>query len=102
MAIIRYTLVDGQHPSGLSVKNQWRNPVDGTFIGIGSGVGTELSIDELKTHAKSLKSIFNMRYQEWDNEVQALASPIPTVDRAATDAEIESDVDNWCREMGIS
>ena len=52
MAIIRYTLVDGQHPSGLSVKNQWRNPVDGTYIGIGSGVCTELSIDELKTHAK--------------------------------------------------
>ena len=49
-----------------------------------------------------LKSIFNMRHQEWDNEVEVLASRTPTVDRAATDAEIESDVDNWCREMGIS
>ena len=102
MAIIKYTLVNRQAPLGLSVKGQWHNPVDGTYIGIGSGVGTELSVDELKTYVKSLKSIVNMRHLEWDNEVPALASPEPTVDRPITDAEIESGVDDWCTEMGIS
>ena len=43
-----------------------------------------------------------MRHQEWDNEVEVLASRTPTVDREATDSDIESDVDNWCTAMGIS
>ncbi len=102
MAIIKYTLVDGRVPSGLSSHGDFRNPVDKTYIGIGSGVGTELSIDELKTYVKSLKSVVDMRHLEWDNEVEALASPEPTVNRPPTDSEIEAGVDAWCTEMGIS
>ena len=102
MAIIKYTHVNGKKPSGLTSGGYWYHPVDRTYIATGSGVGTELSVDELKTYAKSLKSVAQIRHLEWDNEVQALASPIPTVDREATDSEIEAGVDAWCREMGIS
>ena len=102
MAIIKYTHVNGKKPSGLTSGGYWRHPVDKTYIGVGSGIGTELSIDELKTYVKSLKSVTNIRHLEWDNRVEALASPIPTVDRPATDSEIEANVDAWCTEMGVS
>ena len=102
MAIIKYTHVNGKKPSGLTSAGYWRHPVDKTFIAVGSGVGTELSVDELKTYVKSLKSITDIRHIEWDNGVAALSSQTPTVDRAATDAEIEASVDAWCTEMGIS
>ena len=99
MAIIKYSYVNGIKPEGITSAGYWYQPVGRTYIGIGSGVGTELSIDELKTYAKSLT---NIRHLEWDNEVEALASRTPTVDRPATDSEIEADVDAWCTEMGIS
>ena len=98
MAIIKYTHVNGKKPSGLTSAGYWRHPVDKTFIAIGSGVGTELSIDELKTYIKSI----NIRHREWDNGVEARSSRTPTVDRPATDSEIEADVDVWCTDMGIS
>ena len=99
MAIIKYTLVNGRTPSGLSSRGDWRNPVEDTFIGVGSGLGTELSIAELKTYVKSLT---NIRHMEWDNEIQALASDEPILDRPATDAELETAVDAWCTARGIS
>ena len=99
MAIIKYTYVNGIKPEGITSAGYWVNPVGRTYIGIGSGVGTELSIDELKTYAKSLT---NIRHLEWDNGVEARSSRTPTVDRPATDSEIEADVDAWCTEMGIS
>ena len=102
MAIIKYTLVDGRVPSGLSSSGDFHSPVDETYIGIGSGVGTEISIDELKTWLKAIKSVINIRHQEWDNEIRALASLEPTLDRPATDAEIETMVDDWCTARGIS
>ena len=99
MAIIKYSYVNGIKPEGITSAGYWYQPVGRTYIGIGSGVGTELSIDELKTYAKSLT---NIRHLEWDNEVEALASRTPTVDRPATDSEIEVSVDAWCTEMGVS
>jgi len=102
MPIIKYTLVNRQTPSGISSRGDFHNSVDGTYIGIGSGVGTQISVDELKTWLKSKKSEINIRHLEWDNEVVALASPEPTLDRPATDAEIETMVDDWCRVKGIS
>jgi len=99
MAIIKYSYVNGIKPEGITSAGYWYQPVGRTYIGIGSGVGTELSIDELKTYVKSLT---NIRHLEWDNEVEALASRTPTVNRPATDSEIEASVDAWCREMGVS
>ena len=102
MAIIKYTLVNGRTPSGLSSSGDFHSPVDETYIGVGSGVGTEISIDELKTWLKSIKSVKDIRHQEWDNEIQALSSLEPILDRPATDAEIEALVDTWCAVKGIS
>ena len=102
MAIIKYSYVNGIKPEGITSAGYWYHPVDRTYIGIGSGGGTELSIDELKTRLKSIKSVKDIRHREWDNEIRALASLEPTVDRPATDSEIEADVDVWCTDMGIS
>ena len=54
MAIIKYTLVNGQTPSGITDRGYWQHPTDETFIGIGSGVGTEISKDDLKTYVNQL------------------------------------------------
>ena len=51
MAIIKYSYVNGIKPEGITSAGYWYHPVDRTYIGIGSGVGTELSVDELKTYA---------------------------------------------------
>ena len=98
MAIIKYSYVNGIKPEGITSAGYWYQPVGRTYIGIGSGVGTELSIDELKTYIKSI----NIRHREWDNGVEARSSRTPTVDRPATDSEKEAIVDAWCTEMGIS
>jgi len=97
MAIIKYSLVNGQHPSGLSSRGDWHHPNEDTFIGVGSGLGTELSIAELKTYVKALGSVTNMLHIEYDGE-----TPIETVNRQYTDAEIETAVDTWCTSKGIS
>ncbi len=66
MAIIKYTLVNGQTPSGISSGGVWQHPNDNTYIGIGSGIGTELSVNELKTYVKALKSLTkNEIYRIW-------------------------------------
>ena len=97
MAIIKYTLVNGQTPSGITDRGYWHNPTDETFIGIGSGVGTEISKADLKTYVKSLKSIVAMRHIEYDG-----STPVELVNREPTDAEIESQIDAWCSARGIS
>jgi len=102
MPIIKYTLVNRQTPSGISSAGDFHNSVDDTYIGIGSGVGTEISVAELKTWLKSKKSEINILHQEWDNEIEALASQLPILERPATDAEIETMVDAWCAIKGVS
>ena len=97
MAIIKYTLVNGQTPSGITDRGYWQHPTAETFIGIGSGVGTEISKDDLKTYVKSLKSITNIRHIEYDG-----STPVELVNREPTDAEIESQIDAWCSARGIS
>ena len=97
MAIIKYTLVNRKRPSGITSRADWHHPNDDTFIGIGSGVGTELSVAELKTYVKSLRSVTNMLHIEYDGN-----TPVVTVNRQYTDAEIESSVDAWCTARGIS
>ena len=97
MAIIKYTLVNGQTPSGITDRGYWQHPRDETVIGIGSGVGTDISKDDLNTYVKSLKSITNIRHIEYDG-----STPVELVNREPTDAEIESQIDAWCSARGIS
>ncbi len=97
MAIIKYTLVNGRTPSGLSSRGSWYSPVEDTYIGVGSGLGTELSIAELKTYVKALRSVTNLRHIEYDEDTE-----VETVNRPYTDAELETAVDVWCTARGIS
>tara|TARA_Y100000310_G_C20267169_1_gene616309 strand:- start:62 stop:355 length:294 start_codon:yes stop_codon:yes gene_type:complete len=97
MAIIKYTLVNGRTPSGLSSRGDWYNPVEDTYIGVGSGLGTELSIAELKTYVKALRSVTNLIHVEYNRDTQ-----VETVGSPYTDAEIETAVDAWCTARGIS
>ena len=103
MAIIKYSYVNGIKPEGITSAGYWYQPVGRTYIGIGSGVGTELSIDELKTYVKSLKPITKITHIEWENGAEALSSQRePIVCREPTDSEMESSVDAWCTKMGVS
>ena len=54
MPIIKYTLVNGQAPSGITDGGWFRNRADNTLIGIGSGVGTELTKAELITRMQEM------------------------------------------------
>ena len=41
MAIVKYTFVNGQYPSGITDHGYWRHPVDKTLIGMGNAGGTD-------------------------------------------------------------
>ena len=45
MAIIKYTLVNGQTPSGITDRGYWQHPTDETFIGIGSNLFNHVFTD---------------------------------------------------------
>ena len=53
MAIIKYNLVNRQKPSYITDGGYFHDPRDDTFIGIGSGGGTELTKAELVTRAQA-------------------------------------------------
>tara|TARA_Y100001973_G_C5050394_1_gene257377 strand:+ start:351 stop:644 length:294 start_codon:yes stop_codon:yes gene_type:complete len=97
MAIIRYTLENGQRPSYISDGGFFIDPVNNTYIGIGSGGGTELTIAQLKAHALTAR-----------NNDSGMALITFNADgsldecRTYTDSEIEGFVDAWCTEKGIS
>ena len=104
MAIVKYTLVNGQYPSGITDHGHFKDPVNKTFIGIGDASGTdsanktELSKEELKAYIKTLPdSNPNLRFIEMTD-----SNPTVITNRAYTDAELEAIADDWCTERGIS
>ena len=94
MAIIKYTLNSGTTPSYISDGGYFVHPTDRTYVGVGSGGGTELSKTELKTYAKTLPDVWYLGFDSSGLNV--------TTSRAYTDAELESLVDEWCSNRGIS
>ena len=72
MAIIKYQLVDGTIPPELDDGGYF--PVGDYFIGIGSGVGTELSKSELLDYVLADHKInpFNYRFNVGTTEVQSV------------------------------
>ena len=97
MAIIRYTLDSGQRPSYISDGGFFYDPANETYIGIGSGGGTELTIAQLKAHALTAK----------DNDsgmglITFNADGSLNEARDYTNSEIEGFVDDWCTQKGIS
>ena len=92
MAIIKYTLVNGQTPSGITDGGWFLNSADNTLIGIGSGVGIELTKAELITRMQEIGG----RYMELNHGIEDVSTL-----RYKTDSEIESEVNAWCSVRGI-
>ena len=92
MPIIKYTLVNGQAPSGITDGGWFRNRADNTLIGIGSGVGTELTKAELITRMQEMGG----KYLEMNQGAEDLSTL-----RDKTNSEIESDVNAWCTSKGL-
>ena len=101
MAIVKYTFVNGQYPSGITDHGYWKHPVNKTLIGIGDASGTdsanktELSKEELKAYVKTLPHL-------WFTEMTEVGNPSTiTTNRRYTDSELETHVDDWCTAKGI-
>ena len=99
MAIIKYNLVNGQVPSYITGSGYFYDPRDRTYIGIGSGGGTELTKAELVTRMQTFSDLYPTTFT-WD-ELDGDRMDTSTV-RRVTEAEYETKVNNWCTERGIS
>ena len=102
MAIVKYTLVNGQFPAGITDHGHFKHHTDKTYVGIGDATGTdsdsktELSINELKAYVKTLPRFNHVTFTDANNP-----STITAI-RDYTDSEIETIVDDWCSARGIS
>ena len=100
MAIIRYSFVNGQVPSEITDSGHYHHLVDDTWIGVGSGVGTELTVAQLKTYVKDVRD--NNPAMAYEENPPIVVGSGTYVRRAYTDAEIDTMVDDWCSARGIS
>ena len=106
MAIIKYQLVDGTIPPELDDGGYF--PVGDYFIGIGSGVGTELSKSELLEYILADHRInpFNYKFNVGTTEVLGVdasdSNGVVQLSPNKTTAEVTDEVNDWCRLMGIS
>ena len=110
MAIIKYSLVNRLKPSYITDGGYFYDSRDDTYIGIGSGGGTELTKAELVTRMQTFST--NPRSYTWDrlnNAGEDLASlglrSTHHVDestiRPFTDAAYEAQVNDWCTSKGL-
>ena len=96
MPIIKYTTAatNGRVPSYLTDWGYFHDPRDGTFIGIGSGGGTELTKAELVTRAQAFSHVTYELNAAGDDDLSTV--------RDVTNAEYETQVNTWCSARGIS
>lgn len=106
MAIVKYTFVNKSVPAGLTHHGYFHHTSDETWIGVGNAGGTnsanktELSITELKAYAKTITTMRHITFSE--SSILEAAANNSITNRAFTDAEIDTMVDEWCTEVGIS
>tara|TARA_R110000824_G_scaffold122237_1_gene279113 strand:+ start:915 stop:1217 length:303 start_codon:yes stop_codon:yes gene_type:complete len=100
MAIIKYNLVNSQRPSYITDGGYFYDKRDDTYIGIGSGGGTELTKAELVTRVQTFSALYprSFTYDGLDDAGEM----DPDTIRRFTDSEYETMVNDWCTEMGIS
>ncbi len=99
MAIIKYQLVNSTTPSGITEGGHYK--VGDDFIGIGSGVGTELSKSELLDYvlAEHRANPVNYKFSYSDGNPDGSvsgSSPNKTTD------EVIAEINEWCTHRGIS
>ncbi len=96
MAIIKYTLDNGNTPDYITNGGMFYNRSDSTYIGIGSGGGTEITKSELITRALAMHA--NRGWSKWDSN--SPHNTVVTVD--LDDAGVTAVVNEWCTAMGVS
>ena len=96
MPFIKYTTAatNGRVPSYLTDWGYFHDPRDGTFIGIGSGGGTELTKAELVTRVQGFSNVTHTSLNSAGEEDLSTA-------RAVTSAEYETQVNDWCTSKGL-
>ena len=96
MAIIKYTTADtnGRVPSYITDGGYFYDKRDDTYIGIGSGGGTELTKAELVTRAQGFSHVTYTSLNSAGEEDFSTA-------RAVTSAEYETQVNDWCTARGL-
>tara|TARA_R100000808_G_scaffold6640_1_gene19564 strand:- start:66 stop:365 length:300 start_codon:yes stop_codon:yes gene_type:complete len=99
MAIIKFNLVNSQVPSYITDGGYFYDARDDTYIGIGSGGGTELTKAELVTRMQTFSDLYPTTFT-WDELDDGLMDT--STIRRVTEAEYETKVNEWCAERGIS
>ena len=99
MAIIKFNLVNSQVPSYITGGAHFYDARDDTYIGIGSGGGTELTKAELVTRMQTFSDLYPTTFT-WD-ELDGDIMDTSTI-RRVTEAEYETKVNEWCSARGIS
>ena len=99
MAIIKFNLVNRQVPSYITDGAYFYDARDDTYIGIGSGGGTELTKAELVTRMQTFSDLYPTTFT-WDT-LDGDRMDTSTI-RRVTEAEYETRVNEWCSARGIS
>ena len=99
MAIIKFNLVNSQVPSYITDGAYFYDARDDTYIGIGSGGGTELTKAELVTRMQTFSDLYPTTFT-WDT-LDGDRMDTSSI-RRVTEAEYETRVNDWCTERGIS
>ena len=103
MAIIWYQLDNRNTPSYITDGGYFYDPSNESFIGIGSGGGTELTSAELLTYIKEMDARKITFFDNLERNMATAAGESFTSDRATkTDSEYETIRDAWLSEKGIS
>ena len=108
MAIIKYSLVNRLKPSYITDGGYFYDSRDDTYIGIGSGGGTELTKAELVTRVQSFSALYpkSFTFDALNDAGEGLPlgyrQHIDTSTiRPFTDAEYETQVNDWCTSKGL-
>ena len=96
MPIIKYTRTSGESvPEGIIDAGYFPNATQDVHIGVGYGIGTELTVVELLAYIKSLHASVPLTKLSVDD-------PAPTArDVALNDAEVDELVKMWCQERNL-
>ena len=95
MAVILYTLDNGNTPDYITNGGHFLNDADGTRIGIGSGGGTELTKAELIARQKTMPNYYKEFVGMTTTRPEGNGVYVEGSTRNMTDAEIEEMVNLW-------